>query len=151
MPESGETQPICGMRLGGRRVDFMPDDEEVLGFTNRWYKGAMETAMSHALTHEITIQVVAPVFFLATKLEAYKGRGDNDVLGSRDIEDILHLVDGRAELISESQAAEQSIQAYIAEEISRLLEDDSFEYAVASQARGNTDRESLICRSLDLI
>ncbi len=36
MPESGETPPICAMRLGDLRVDFMPDDEEVLGFTNRW-------------------------------------------------------------------------------------------------------------------
>lgn len=50
MPESGETQPICAMRLGDLRVDFMPDDEEVLGFTNRWYKAAMETAKPYGLT-----------------------------------------------------------------------------------------------------
>ena len=91
------------------------------------------------------------MYFLATKLEAYKGRGNGDVLGSRDIEDILHLVDGRLELIWESQAAESGVQAYIAMEISALIAGDSFEYAVASQARGNADRENLIFERLDAL
>ncbi len=111
----------------------------------------METATPHVLTQEITIQLVTPVYFLATKLEAYKGRGNGDVLGSRDIEDILHLLDGRAELISESQAAESGVRAYISLEISTLIGDGSFEYAVASQARGNTDRENLIFERLDAL
>ena len=51
--------------------------------------------------------LVTPVYFLATKFEAYKGKGNDDVLGSRDIEDILHLIDGRAELINEVQSADQ--------------------------------------------
>ena len=149
MPETGETQPICAMRLGDLRVDFMPDDEEVLGFTNRWYKAAMQTATPYELTKEITIQLVTPVYFLATKLEAYKGRGNDDVLGSRDIEDILHLIDGRAELINEVQSAESIVQIYIATELSALFEDSNFEYAVASQSQSHTGRENLIYERLE--
>ncbi|CCG88017.1 hypothetical protein EPIR_2654 [Erwinia piriflorinigrans CFBP 5888] len=32
------------MQLGELRVDIMPDDEDILGFSNRWYKEAMENA-----------------------------------------------------------------------------------------------------------
>ena len=34
---SGEDEVICRMRLGNLKVDFMPDDPDILGFSNRWY------------------------------------------------------------------------------------------------------------------
>ncbi|MGY3362930.1 hypothetical protein ACVWZL_000055 [Bradyrhizobium sp. GM2.4] len=34
--ESPEDEVICRMRLGDLKVDFMPDDESILGFSNRW-------------------------------------------------------------------------------------------------------------------
>jgi len=48
--------------------------DDTLGFTNRWYQDAMQTATDYALTPAISIRLVAPVYFLATKLEAYNGR-----------------------------------------------------------------------------
>ncbi len=33
-------EPICAMKLDGLRVDFMPDDEKILGWGNRWYRDA---------------------------------------------------------------------------------------------------------------
>ena len=150
MPEPGEQLPICAMKLGDLRVDFMPDDDS-LGFTNRWYQAAMQTATPYALTPDVTIQLVAPVCFLATKLEAYKGRGNGDALSSRDIEDILHLVDGREELIGEVQSAEPDVQVYIAEELAALLKDSNFGYAVSSQAQGYQDREDVIFERLEAL
>lgn len=67
--------PICAMKLGDLRVDFMPDDESVLGFTNRWYRKAMETSTYFNLAPELSINLISPVYFIATKLEAYNGRG----------------------------------------------------------------------------
>lgn len=99
----------------------------------------------------VDIRLVTPVYFIATKLEAYKGRGKADALNSRDIEDILNLVDGREELISEVKSSEADVQTYIAAEFSVLLKDNNFEYAVASQARGNDDRESIIYQRLDAL
>lgn len=148
MPDPDENLPICAMKLGDLRVDFMPDDD-TLGFHNRWYQSAMQTATEYALTPDTTIRLVAPVYFLATKLAAYNGRGKGDTLGSRDIEDILHLVDGRKELLNELQSAEGDVKAYIAQELAVLLNDSNFEYAVSSQARGNVDREVLIFERLD--
>ena len=36
--------PICGMKLGELKVDFMPDNSDILGFSNRWYNDAYESA-----------------------------------------------------------------------------------------------------------
>ena len=141
--------PICAMKLGELRVDFIPDDERVLGFSNRWYKGAVASATACVLDAETTINLVNPVYFIATKLEAYKGRGRGDALGSRDIEDILNLVDGRPELLHEIHSASAEIRAYISLEIARLLDDANFEYAVASQSLGSKDREELLFERLE--
>lgn len=35
--ESPEDNVICRMRLRDLKVDFMPDDAGILGFTNHWY------------------------------------------------------------------------------------------------------------------
>lgn len=52
----------------------MPTDERILGFSNRWYKPAMENAQSVQLASNLTIRVVTAPLFLGTKLEAFKGR-----------------------------------------------------------------------------
>ena len=139
------------MLIGGLQVDFMPDDENVLGFSNRWYKSAMETSTYHDLTPEIRIKLVTPVFFVATKLEAFNGRGNGDALSSRDIEDIVNLVDGRAELVDEIIAAEKDVKEYIAPEIIKLLSNPDFESAVSSQAKGDHDRQNILFERLETI
>jgi hypothetical protein len=62
---------ICRMRLGeSLGVDFMPTDERVLGFTNRWYVQALETAEPFQITPELRIRLVTPAMVVATKLRA---------------------------------------------------------------------------------
>ena len=74
--ESMEDDINCRMRLNGLIVDFMPDDEKILGYSNRWYGQALKKAKDYELQDNLIIQLVTPVFFIATKLEAYKGRGN---------------------------------------------------------------------------
>src|SRR5690554_5231107 len=92
-PSSMDDMPICAMKLGELRVDLMPDNDEVLGFSNQWYPQALQTAEAISLGGNLSIRVVTPPLFVATKLEAYKGRGNGDPLESHDIEDILNLVE----------------------------------------------------------
>ena len=141
--------PICAMRLGELRVDFMPDDEKILGFSNRWYVDAFSSANVYQLTNETSINVVQPVYFVATKLEAWLGRGNNDPLGSHDLEDLLSLFDGRPELLAEIEQAAPELRQYIAIKIGELLESNDFEYAVQSCALGNSEREALIFKRLE--
>ena len=120
--------PVCAMQLGDLRVDFMPDDPQVLGFSNRWYGEALKTATNHDFSENFSIRLVSPPYFLATKLEAYKGRGNGDTLSSHDIEDLLMLIDGRDPLIDEVSAASEDLRGYLAEQFSQLLKDINFEY-----------------------
>ena len=143
--------PTCAMYLDDLRVDFMPDNAEIIGFTNRWYSDAMQTASRTTLQSGTTISLINPVYFLATKLEAYKGRGNNDPLSSRDIEDILNLVDGREELLTEVRGSRDDVRRYIASEVVVLLNNNEFAYAVQSTANGDSGREEIIFNRLEAL
>lgn len=54
--EAVDDNVICRMKLGELKVDFMPDDEEILGFSNRWYAKGIETAVETSLDESITIR-----------------------------------------------------------------------------------------------
>ena len=150
-PDPEESAPVCAMKLGDLRVDFMPDDPQVLGFGNRWYGDALKTAMPYKLSDDLSIRLVNPSYFLATKLEAYKGRGKGDTLSSHDIEDLLTLIDGRESLINEVKAAPEELRGYLAEEFSQLLQDPNFEYAVNSQTGGNAEREQILFERIETL
>lgn len=146
-----EDEVICRLRLGELKVDFMPDDEKILGFSNRWYQPALANTQNYQLTDDIVIRLLSPPYFIATKLEAYKGRGNNDLLASRDIEDILNIVDGRPELIGDIEAADPEVRNYIAEEIAALLRDEQIDYVVQGMVVGGADRQRIVFNRLDAI
>lgn len=153
---SPEDDVICRMRLrdGSAEdliVDFMPDDPSILGFSNRWYADALRSADDHALPGGTVIRVVSPAYFLGTKLEAFRGRGNNDPLGSQDVEDILNVVDGRASLAEDIAHAPEALRADIAEGLAALLRHRDFDYAVQAAARNNRQREELIFERLETL
>lgn len=142
--ESHEDNVICRMRLGELKVDFMPDDEQILGFSNRWYAQGIETAVTYALTEELEIKQLLPELFVATKLEAFMGRGNDDLLMSRDVEDILLVVDGRKELINEVKSAADDIRIFIAEQFQTLQQHYDFDGFVAGNIRGPEGRVDIV-------
>jgi hypothetical protein len=125
-PDDEEGAPICRWRIGNVKVDVMPTDSEIIGFSNRWYPLAMETAKTVRLNEKIVIRLVDPPCFLATKLEAFSGRGHGDYQGSHDVEDIVALLDGRAEIVDEVRNAPPALRAYLAEAFKRLENDERF-------------------------
>lgn len=134
--------PLCRWRSGPLIVDVMPTDAAVLGFSNRWYPTAIKLAQTfHIAGHDV--RVVTPAQFVATKLEAFHGRGGGDVFASHDLEDIMALVDGRPEIVDDVAAASDDLREYIGEEIQALLDNRDFAEALtgfllpdpASQAR----------------
>lgn len=63
-----------GWRWDDLIIDVMPVDERVLGSSNRWYPAAIETAQTVDIVgHDV--RLVTPALFIATKLEAFHGRG----------------------------------------------------------------------------
>lgn len=121
----------------------MPLDEKILGFSNRWYKPAMDSAVVHEPEPDLRIRAVSAVYFCATKLEAFAGRGKHDYQSSHDLEDLVAVVDGRPELPEEIHSAPEDVRAFVAAEIRNLLATREFLDALpgyllpdqASQAR----------------
>ena len=141
--DTTEGAPICRWLQKKTILDVMPLDEKILGFSNRWYRPAMESAEERELERGLRIRVVTAVYFCATKLEAFAGRGKDDYLSSRDLEDLVAVIDGRAELVQEIRSAQEDVRTYIASEINKLLRTQAFVDALpgyllpdaASQAR----------------
>ena len=117
--------PMCRWRRDGVVVDVMPVDERILGFSNRWYPTALATARALDLADH-QVRVVTPALFVATKLEAFRGRGRGDFLGSHDLEDIVTVFDGRAELPGEIIDAPADVRDYIAAQLGALLDNRDF-------------------------
>lgn len=120
----GEGIPICAWTFDGLRVDVMPTND-ALGFSNRWYEGAIRTATQHDLG-EISIQVITPPYFLATKFVAFESRGGGDFLKSHDLEDIIALIDGRPEITWEIQHSETDLKNYLKSKFNQLLSNPDF-------------------------
>lgn len=103
----------------------MPCDEAILGFSNKWYKAAVKNYNIINLAG-IEIKVVSAPYFLATKIEAFLGRGNNDFMLSSDLEDIITVLDGRSEIIAEVKATEQKLQSYLAQNFKTWLQNKDF-------------------------
>jgi hypothetical protein len=120
-----EGAPICRWMSGDLILDLMPTDSSVLGFSSRWYHPALENAQPVRIgEHEIRV-ITAP-YFLATKLEAFRGRGKNDFRMSHDLEDIVTVIDGRPELVDEVHLTPADLQKYLSNEFRDLLSNRDF-------------------------
>lgn len=122
--------PLCRWRRDDLIVDVMPVDEHILGFSNRWYPTAIETAQMLDIAG-YDVRVVTPALFIATKLEAFHGRGGNDVFASHDLEDIVAVVDGRPEIVRDVAISADDVREYIGAEIRALLDNRDFTEALA--------------------
>lgn len=107
-----EDAPICRWRINTIKVDIMPCDQDILGFSNKWYNETINNATKMILEC-IEIRLASAPYFLATKVEAFLGRGNNDFMGSSDMEDIITIIDGRAEIIQEIKTTETDLQQYL--------------------------------------
>jgi hypothetical protein len=124
MEMQGEGIPICAWTIDGLRVDVMPTND-ALGFSNLWYEGAIRTATDYDLG-EISIRVISPAYFLATKFEAFESRGGGDLLMSHDLEDIVALIDGRPEITQDIQKSETDLKNYLIAKFNQFLSNPDF-------------------------
>jgi hypothetical protein len=113
-------------KASGVLFDLIPVQPEVLGFSNRWYPYAVQTAETVDLGQGVTIRLVSAVAFVATKLEAFTSRGAGDFMSSHDLEDVLNIVDGREELVPEMRAAPAELREAVAATLAPLLANPDF-------------------------
>jgi predicted nucleotidyltransferase len=119
--DSSDGAPRCRWLIDGAQLDVMPTHEEILGFSNPWYEAAMEAAQEYVLGADLTIRTITAPYFIATKLVAFRNRGNNDYQASSDLEDIIAVLDGRAAIVAEIRTQNDRIQSYLAKEMASLL------------------------------
>lgn len=92
--------PICRWIYKGETVDIMPDDKSILGFTNEWYKPAFTYRKKVILPDGTSISIFPALYYVATKIEAIKGRGGNDLRFSHDLEDLIYVLNNCQQIIT---------------------------------------------------
>jgi len=145
--DTSENAPLCRWKVGEISLDVMSPDEAVLGFSNHWYHQALEKC-TRASVGGLEIRVIDAVTFLATKVEAFNGRGRGDFLRSKDIEDIIAVVDGRPELGDELSVREEEVRRYLSEHFGRWLLLTPFLYAIEGYLQSHAERIDLVLARL---
>lgn len=129
--------PICRWIGAGTTLDLMPSEPGVLSFHNRWYPLAVGTAQPIQLPSRRVIALIAAPVFIATKLEAFRDRGQGDFLVSHDLEDIVTVVDGRPSLADEIRAAPTDLRTYLRQQFEELTNSSDFLDALSGHLPGD--------------
>ncbi len=122
----GKEIPLCRWIVDDVIVDIMPTDPQILGFSNIWYSATIDNSIPISLDEDLHINIAKAPYFLATKIEAFRGRGQDDYMMSHDIEDIITIIDGREELIEEINAESQNLKSFLAKEFECFVTDEAF-------------------------
>ena len=112
----------------------MPIEKDILGITNSWFKEGFQNKKEIKLPGtDINIFIFTLPFFLASKIEAYNGRGlKGDPRESQDLEDIAQMLDGNTNFESEYNEGSESVKLFIRDNFKNWLE----EWDIYSEAIG---------------
>ena len=98
----------------------MPTDPNILGFTNRWYQEGIQQKVKVSLDAATTICIFSAPYFLASKMEAFLGRGNGDLFGSHNLEDIIYILDHRLTIKEELLSSPENVRSYLVEQFGAL-------------------------------
>lgn len=127
-----EGAPICRWVYKDIKVDVMPTNEDILGFTNIWYIEGIENKITKTLPNGTEIFVFRPEYYLASKFEAHKGRGGDDLRQSHDFEDIIYIMDNCSDILNDVANANTKVKLYLKEEYKNLLENANLTEGIES-------------------
>lgn len=132
--------PLCRWEYEDLIIDVMPTNPDILGFSNLWYKPGIDKPLSYQLPSGREISIFSVPYLLASKIEAFKGRGKGDFHGSHDFEDIVLMLDGCPSLETEVQHADPNVKNYLkqwfADNLANLQECVPAHLSFASQNSG---------------
>lgn len=140
---------ICRYKVKGIIVDVMPTDDASIGFYNRWYPEGFLEAVDYIIDPQHRIKILSGPYFIATKMEAFKGRGGGDGRMSQDFEDIVFVLENRSTIWDEMKNTKVQLKEYLLEEFSKLGNNpDIFEWIDAHVERGSPPASYLILEEI---
>lgn len=135
-----ESGVICRYTIHGITVDVMPTSEDILGFSNKWYPEAFANSIQVNPEDGLSIRVFSAPYFLATKLEAFVDRGENEGRFSSDFEDIVHVLNNRQSIWEEMKNADEPVKQYLKSEFAKLLDQKYIDEWIAVHLEYNEQR-----------
>jgi hypothetical protein len=125
-----ESKFIGRYKINGIIVDFMPIEENVLGFSNKWYKTGIEQSFLHRIDNDTSIRLMPFHYFIASKIEAHNSRNKADLRTSKDFEDIVYSFDNRLDPLKDMQEARGDVASYLKRELDDFMESPNFDEGV---------------------
>ncbi len=117
-----ESGVICRWKYNGEIVDIMPDRDSILGFTNQWYRPGFQRRIVYELPDGLAVYILPPLFYIATKIEAIRGRGGADLRFSQDFEDLIYVLNNRQDIIFLfDKETDETLVEYISSWASEIL------------------------------
>lgn len=118
--------PKCRWVVDDVLVDVMTAGTPAGEFESQWFQEALEYSVARELIPKLKANIITAPYFLATKLDAFFDRGSEDYYGSPDLEDIVTVIDGRAEILDEVRLSNSEIRLYLSEKFTLLLSSEVF-------------------------
>ena len=134
--------PICRWIFNNIKVDIMPSDSNVLGFSNKWYDGGIQNKIIKTLHNKTEIYVFPPEYYLAAKFEAHNSRGGYDLRQSHDLEDIVYILDNCVELLDSIKNGDETVRIFLKDECACLLKNDALTEGIESALPYGSDEEA---------
>lgn len=120
-----DSNVVCRFKIEGIIVDIMPTADESIGFKNIWYPEGFKNAIDYKIDERTTVKILSAPYFIATKLEAFKGRGGSDGRTSHDFEDIVYVFENRQTIWNEIRNTSGDLKKYFLTEFKKLKENTS--------------------------
>lgn len=137
-----ESGVLCRYKVQGVIVDVMPTDASVIGFSNRWYADGFKFAKTIQLD-ELPVKIFTLPFFIASKIEAFKSRGQNNYLFSSDFEDIVYVLENNSNIASLILESPKDVQQYLKQCFTNFLKDVEFEEGVSAHLEPITQAQEI--------
>jgi predicted nucleotidyltransferase len=126
---------ICRYQIQGITVDVMPTHPEAIGFSNKWYPEGFQTAVDYSLDSQIKVRIFSLPYFVASKWEAFKGRG-KDFRTSTDFEDLVYIFENVDDFEDQMKMAPEHLRRYLRDEFEPMLDRNDFEEGLYAHLTG---------------
>ncbi|MDD4737096.1 MAG: hypothetical protein PHP44_13445 [Kiritimatiellae bacterium] len=118
--------PRCRWLLDDITVDVLPTSPNAAEFGSVWFEEAMSALESVTARDETEFHVIGPAHLLAAKLDAFFDRGVGDFQQSKDLEDIVSLVEGCSRLFPALEIGSVALRRHVSGRIQHILASPDF-------------------------
>jgi len=131
-----ESVNICRLFYKGLAVDILPSEDTPIGKTNSWYKPGFRQ-LKKLVVDDVEIQLLALPYFMASKFEAFRNRG-NDPRTSHDLEDIIYTIDNCTYIVYEICNADKIVNDFLRNQLKKLHENKYRDEIISAHLHPNS-------------